>query len=145
MGGARAGEDCQVQIRSARDSVGGGKVSDYVFWEVFLPRIKTGSVEGGALSFGVRGVEGAGLRWRGWGGALRLELAAVPPERREARSALARALAAGLGGGAAARAAGFPRRDPEGSDPGDRVGSFAQGRCWGPRQSVGLAVCDAVV
>lgn len=128
-----------------RGARGGGGVSDYVFWEG-IPPPRQDRVRGrGSPELRVRGVEGAGLRWRGRGGALRLALAAVPPERREARSALARAPAAGLGGGAGARAAGFPRRDPEGSGPGDRVWGFAQGRCWGPRQSVGLAVCDAVV
>lgn len=44
-----------------------------------------------------------------------MALAAVSPERREARSALARALAAGVGGGAGERAAGFPWRETEGS------------------------------
>lgn len=58
----------------------------------------------------VRGEEGVGLRWRGRGGAPRLALAAIPPERREARSARAWAPAAGLGGGAGTLAAGFPPR-----------------------------------
>lgn len=144
LGGARAGGGLSSpdSVRAGL-AVGGG--SDYVFWEGIPPRDQDRVRGRGSPELRVRGVEGAGLRWRGRGGALRLALAAVPPERREARSALARAPAAGLGGGAGTRAAGFPRRDPEGSGPGDRVWGFAQGRCWGPRQSVGLAVCDAVV
>ena len=70
-----------------------------------------------------------------------MALAAVSPERREARSALARALAAGVGGGAGERAAGFPWREPGGSGPGGQE----RGAEGGPWRSVDLAVCDAVV
>lgn len=51
-----------------------------------------------------------------------MALVAVSPERLEARSALARAPAAGLGGGAEKWAAGFPLRELEGLGPEGRVG-----------------------
>lgn len=51
-----------------------------------------------------------------------MALVAVSPERLEARSALARAPAAGLRGGAGKWAAGFPLRLLEGLGPECRVG-----------------------
>lgn len=129
MGGAGAEGEL-----SCPDSVSAGlagKVSDYVFLGGVAPSpIKVGSLERGALSFGMRGEEWAGLSWRG-GGAPRLALAAVPPERREARLALARALAAGLGGGAGARVAAAgaggvgPWRPGRGLCAGEVSGSLA--------------------
>ena len=44
---------------------------------------------------------------------------------------LARALAAGLVGGAGVRVAGFPRQEPEGSGSGGRVGGFCAGELSG--------------
>lgn len=58
-------------------------------------------------------------------------LVAVPPVWLEARLALARASAAGLGGGAGTWAAGFPLREPEGSGPGGLVGGFCAGKVSG--------------
>lgn len=75
-----------------------------------------------------------------------MALAAISLEQREARSALARALAAGLGGGAGVRVAGFPRHELEGSGSGGQVGFFCSGGgvVGGLWQSLDLAVCDAV-
>ena len=62
-----------------------------------------------------------------------MALAAVTPDRREARSTLARAMAAGLGGGAGEQAAGFPLWVPEGSGPGVQGRGGGGGVPDGPR------------
>lgn len=59
-----------------------------------------------------------------------MALVAVPSERLQARSALARAPAAGLRGGAGTQAAGFPRREPEGR-PWRFGGRFCAGEVSG--------------
>lgn len=88
-------------------------MSDYVFGgDVSFPGLRLGPLKGSLELQGIRG--GRGWGGGGGGGALRLALAAVTPDRREARSTLARAMAAGLGGGAGEQAAGFPLWVPEG-------------------------------
>lgn len=69
LGGARAGGGLSSPDTGCAGLGGGVKCQTVRFGEMFpaslQPRIR--SLEKGALSFEVRGEEGAGLRWRGRG------------------------------------------------------------------------------